>query len=142
VAGTFRVAVVTPEREVLATDARFVALPAYDGEMGVLPRRAALLVQLGSGLLRVEAADGTAHSLFLSGGFAQMVEDRLTVLTEEAVAPASLTAQGASASLAAARELPAAPEAAWKKKQRALDRARAARRLAARASGPPAAPSI
>jgi hypothetical protein len=61
-AGAFRVAVVTPEREVLATDASFVALPAYDGEMGVMPRRAPLLVQLGSGILRVQQAGGAERS--------------------------------------------------------------------------------
>lgn len=53
-AATFNVSVVTPEREVLAGAARFVALPAYDGEMGILAKRAPLVVQLGSGRLRVD----------------------------------------------------------------------------------------
>jgi F-type H+-transporting ATPase subunit epsilon len=123
--GTFRVAVVTPEREVLATDAKFVALPAYDGEMGVLPRRAPLLVQLGSGILRVREAGGGERSLFVSGGFAQMVEDRLTVLTEEAGDPAELSKSAGRDALAAARGLPADTDDAWRRKLRALDRARA-----------------
>jgi F-type H+-transporting ATPase subunit epsilon len=124
-AGAFRIAVVTPEREVLATDASFVALPAYDGEMGVMPRRAPLLVQLGSGILRVRQAGGTERSLFVSGGFAQMVEDRLTVLTEEASEPAALTRSAGRDALVAARELAAGSDEAWRRKQRALDRARA-----------------
>lgn len=128
-AGTFRVAVVTPEREALALEARFVALPAYDGEMGILPRRAPLLVALGSGLLRVEDAAGATRRLFVSGGFAQMVEDRLTVLTEEARDPETLDAAAGRASLAAARDLPAGTDEAWQSKQRALDRARAVTRL-------------
>jgi F-type H+-transporting ATPase subunit epsilon len=123
--GTFRVAVVTPEREVLATDAKFVALPAYDGEMGVLPGRAPLLVQLGSGILRVREAGGGERSLFVSGGFAQMVEDRLTVLTEEAGDPAELSKSAGRDALAAARGLPADTDDAWRRKLRALDRARA-----------------
>jgi F-type H+-transporting ATPase subunit epsilon len=127
--GSFRVAVVTPEREVLAAEAKFVALPAFDGEMGVLPRRAPLLAQLGSGTLRVEGTDGTRTELFVSGGFAQMVEDRLTILTEEAADPVQLTADRARTDLTAARELPATSEESYAKKQRALDRARAIARL-------------
>ena len=38
-AGTFRLSVVTPEREVLALEVRFVSLPAFDGEMGILAKR-------------------------------------------------------------------------------------------------------
>jgi F-type H+-transporting ATPase subunit epsilon len=128
-AAVFRVAVVTPEREVLAGEARFVALPAYDGEMGILPRRAPLLVALGSGVLRVEDAAGVSRRLFVSGGFAQMVEDRLTVLTEEAREPETLEAEAGRTSLATARELPAGSDEEWRKKQRALDRARTVARL-------------
>jgi len=128
-AGAFRVAVVTPEREVLATDARFVALPAFDGEMGILPRRAPLLVQLGSGILRVQETGGGERRLFVSGGFAQMVEDRLTVLTQEAGDPADLSKSAGRESLVAARALPAGSEEEWRRKQRALDRARAVGRL-------------
>jgi len=94
-AGTFRVAVVTPEREVAALMAKFVALPAFDGEMGILAKRAPLLTQLGSGLLRIEGADGAKVSFFVSGGFAQMVEDKLTVLTPEALEPSAVSAEAA-----------------------------------------------
>jgi F-type H+-transporting ATPase subunit epsilon len=131
VAATFHLSVVTPEREVLALEARFVALPAYDGEMGFLPRRAPLLVQLGAGQLRIEAADGAKRSLFVAGGFAQMVEDKLTLLTEEAREPDSITAQEAERILAQAATLAAPDEPAFAKKRRALERARALKRIAA-----------
>ena len=130
-AATFHLSVVTPEREVLALEARFVALPAYDGEMGFLPRRAPLLVQLGAGRLRIEAADGAKRSLFVAGGFAQMVEDKLTLLTEEAREPDSITAQEAERILAQAATLAAPDEPAFAKKRRALERARALKRIAA-----------
>ena len=55
---SFHCSVVTPERVVLETEARFVALPAHDGEVGILPGRAPLLVALGVGRLRVQSADG------------------------------------------------------------------------------------
>ena len=80
---TFHCTVITPERSVLEREATFVAFPASDGEMGVLPQRATLLAQLGAGELRVESAAGKER-LFVAGGFAQMVDNRLTLLTEEA----------------------------------------------------------
>ncbi len=129
-AGTFRVAVVTPEREVAALMAKFVALPAFDGEMGILAKRAPLLTQLGSGLLRIEGADGAKVSFFVSGGFAQMVEDKLTVLTPEALEPSAVSAEAARAGLEKAAALPNRTDAEAEKRQRAYDRARALGRAA------------
>ncbi len=129
-AGTFRVAVVTPEREVAALMAKFVALPAFDGEMGILAKRAPLLTQLGSGLLRIEGADGAKVSFFVSGGFAQMVEDKLTVLTPEALEPSAVSAEAARTGLEKAAALPNRTDAEAEKRQRAYDRARALGRAA------------
>ena len=129
-AGTFRVAVVTPEREVAALMAKFVALPAFDGEMGILAKRAPLLTQLGSGLLRIEGADGAKVCFFVSGGFAQMVEDKLTVLTPEALEPSAVSAEAARAGLEKAAALPNRTDAEAEKRQRAYDRARALGRAA------------
>ena len=80
---TFSCSVVTPERAVLECDATFVALPAHDGEIGILFNRAPLLCRLGDGRLRVES-DTEKHVLHVAGGFAEMVANRLTILTEEA----------------------------------------------------------
>ena len=129
-AATFQLSVVTPEREVLAVAARFVAVPAYDGEMGFLPRRAPLLTQLGAGLLRYEDSTGAKRELFVAGGFAQMVDDKLTLLTEEAREPATVSVELAARSLAEARSLVALTDAEFVRKDRALQRARALRRLA------------
>lgn len=122
---TFQVSVVTPEREVLATQARFVAFPAFDGEMGVLARRAPLLSRLGSGLLRIEGADGGKRELFVAGGFAQMVADKLTLLTEEALETEQVTSELVARSLERSRDLPNGSDAEHEKRQRAVDRARA-----------------
>lgn len=131
-AATFRLSVVTPEREVLGADARFVALPSYDGEIGILAQRAPLLTQLGAGLLRVELADGGKRQLFLSGGFAQMVEDRLTVLAEEALEGEAISRDAARAGLAEAAALPGVSAADFEKKQQTYDRARALARAVTR----------
>ena len=129
-AGTFQISVVTPEREVLAVEAKFVALPAYDGEMGILHQRAPLLAKLGAGMLRVEEAGGAKKSLFIAGGFAQMVEDKLTLLTEEALDPAKIDSTLARTSLAEAEKLPNGTEAENARREAAFARARALARLA------------
>ncbi|MEM8934633.1 MAG: ATP synthase F1 subunit epsilon [Acidobacteriota bacterium] len=86
---TFHCSIVTPERAVLDADATLVTLPAHDGEIGILRGRAPILCQLGIGTLRVETAEGT-ESFFVDRGFAQMVDNKLTVLTEQARRPREL----------------------------------------------------
>lgn len=125
---TFHLSVVTPEREAMALEARHVAFPAYDGEMGILARRAPLLTKLGSGLLRVQPADGPERLLFVSGGFVQMVDDKLTLLTEEARELGSVDSELARRALSEASALPGKSDLEAEKRGRALARARALRR--------------
>ena len=63
--------VVTPERAVLEEDVDFVALPMYDGELGVLPGRAPLIGRLGFGELRIRQGNQTTY-LYVDGGFTAM----------------------------------------------------------------------
>jgi F-type H+-transporting ATPase subunit epsilon len=129
-AGSFHLSVVTPEREVLSLEARFVAFPAYDGEVGILARRAPLLTKLGAGLLRVEEASGGKRQLFIVGGFAQMIDNKLTLLTEEALEPEKITAERAKAGLAEAQRLGNRTEPENARREAAFARARALARLA------------
>lgn len=119
---TFHCSVITPERAVLDTDATFVAFPAHDGEVGILPGRAPLLFKMGIGSLRVETPEGK-HEYFVDGGFAQMVENRLTLLTEQAIAVANLDRAAAQRALAEAREMPMVTDAEFAARQRAMRRA-------------------
>jgi F-type H+-transporting ATPase subunit epsilon len=128
-AGTFHVSVITPERAVLEADATFAAFPAHDGEVGILHNRAPLLYRLGSGLLRVEAADGK-HALFVDGGFAQMVDNRLTILTERTKEVGALNRAEAEKELAAAEAMKGTDDLSFRARQRALASARAQIRLA------------
>ncbi|HVR96674.1 MAG TPA: ATP synthase F1 subunit epsilon [Thermoanaerobaculia bacterium] len=129
---TFHCSVITPERAVLETEATFVAFPAHDGEVGILRNRAPLLYKLGAGELRVEAPEGK-HRLFVDGGFAQMVENRLTILTEQAKRVEEIDRAAAERALAEARALPTAGgEAAHAARQRAIRSAQAQIRLAGR----------
>lgn len=126
---TFQLSVITPERAVLETAATFVAFPAYDGEVGILHDRAPLLYKLGIGELRAETPSGK-HRFFIDGGFAQMVDNRLTILTEQARPAEEIDKGAAVKALAAAEALPVSDEAAYADRQRALQRARVQIRMA------------
>lgn len=125
---TFHCSVITPERAVLECEARFVAFPAHDGEVGVQPNRAPLVCKLGIGSLRVQTAD-TAHVLFVDGGFAQMLNNRLTLLTEQARRVEELDAASAQRSLAEALAMGIPDDAAYAARKSAMERARIQRRL-------------
>ncbi|MER3416393.1 MAG: ATP synthase F1 subunit epsilon [Gemmataceae bacterium] len=75
--------VVTPEKVLLDSPADFVALPLYDGELGVLPGRRPLVGKLGYGALRVRRGDTTLR-MFVDGGFVQIRRNVVTVLTPQA----------------------------------------------------------
>lgn len=128
---TFHCSVITPERAVLEAEATFVAFPAHDGEVGILKGRAPLLYKMGAGELRVETPEGS-HRLFVDGGFAQMVEDRLTLLTEQARRVEEIDRAAAERALEQARAMPSRDEVANAARQRAIDSARAQIRLATR----------
>jgi len=121
---TFQLAVVTPEAAVLDIEARFVALPAHDGEIGVLRNRAPLVIKLDVGLLRAEGDDGTTTRLYVDGGFAEMIDNRLTVLTEDAKDPGSLDRAAAMERLVEAQAMTAEDATAMAARERALRRAR------------------
>jgi F-type H+-transporting ATPase subunit epsilon len=133
-APTFHVSVITPERAVLETEATFVAFPAWDGEVGILRNRAPLLTKLGAGELRVTTGEGERR-LYVEGGFAQMVENRLTILTEQAREAAEIDAAEAARARAEAERIEGTGEAAVAARDKALDRARVKERLAARRPG-------
>lgn len=119
---TFECSVVTPERSVLTCDATFVAFPAHDGEMGVLPRRAPLVCKLGIGVLRVETPQ-EKHVMLIEGGFGQVLENRLTLLTQQARKADELDVTQAGQDLVEARAMKITDEASLNARSDALRRA-------------------
>jgi F-type H+-transporting ATPase subunit epsilon len=119
---TFQCSVITPEREVLDTTATFVAFPAHDGEVGILHDRAPLLYKMGIGILRVETPE-TEHKFFVDGGFAQMVDNRLTLLTEQAKRAEEIDRAAAQRALAEAKATPMVTDAEFVAHQKAVKRA-------------------
>lgn len=128
----FHVSVVTPEGSVLEADALSAVFPAHDGEIGILPHHAPLLSLLGIGELRVTRADGAEDRLYVDGGFAQFIDDKLTLVTEDAMPVAKLDPEGPARLLDKARELRASGEAEPTLVEAAFERARVQRRLVER----------
>lgn len=83
-ANTLKVAVISPERTVYEGEADMVVAPAWDGEVGVLRGHAPMLVLLGTGNLRVTSG-GAEQRFRVEGGFMQVSDDIVTVLSERAV---------------------------------------------------------
>ena len=72
--------VVTPETTVIDAHVDQVVFPAFDGELGVRPGHAPTVARLGYGVLRFDSADGPQR-YFLDGGFAQIDDDEVSLLT-------------------------------------------------------------
>ncbi len=80
---TLQCTVVTPESAIFDAEAESVTVPAWDGEVGILPGHARLLAKLGVGVLRVTTG-GKTEEMFVEGGFVQVADNRITVLTDSA----------------------------------------------------------
>ena len=123
--------VVTPERTVLDEPADFVAVPLYDGELGVLPGRAALIGRLGSGELRLRSGEAVQR-FYVEGGFTQVRDDVVTVLTSRAMKAEDIDPAKVQADMSAAQEPAATPEARTKQ-QDTVAKGRVQLRVAAKA---------
>ena len=73
--------IVTPERPVLKEDVDEVVAPGLLGEFGILPGHTTLLSALGSGRLTF-VRGGQSESIELSGGFAEVRLDSVTILAD------------------------------------------------------------
>ena len=79
-----RLSIVTPSRPLLDAEVEQVVAPGSEGEFGVLPGHAALLVRLKAGVVRWTEAGRTRRAA-ISGGFAEVTQERCTVVAEEAI---------------------------------------------------------
>jgi F-type H+-transporting ATPase subunit epsilon len=123
-----QVVVVTPERAVLDQPADFVALPMYDGELGILPGRAPLIGRLGIGEMRVKRGDHVTR-LFVDGGFAQIRGDIVSVLTPHAQTAEEIKPDAVREALQTATAVKATTPEQLAEREKAQQRARAKLRL-------------
>ena len=130
--GEVRAVVVTPETTVLDSTALFVALPLYDGEIGIAPGHSPLIGRLGFGEMRLTSVENSTDAYYVDGGFVQVADNVVTVLTNRAVPAAELDAEVAAEQLQSARARKAAGDDAIAIRERIVDQARAQVRVARR----------
>jgi F-type H+-transporting ATPase subunit epsilon len=83
-AGPIRLEIVTPEKIVVSEDTQIVMAPGMLGEFGVLIGHTPFLTALKAGAVRYTDAQGSERLVFVSGGFAEALPDRVTILAESA----------------------------------------------------------
>jgi F-type H+-transporting ATPase subunit epsilon len=124
---TFQLELVSPEKLLLSRPVEMAILPAAEGEMGVLPGHAPMIVALRGGVITVREGGQETEKLFVAGGFAEVTAGRVTILADEATPVASLSRAAAEERIAACRKaLEAAAEMTPEKREAAYARLRAA----------------
>jgi F-type H+-transporting ATPase subunit epsilon len=78
------VSVISPERVLFEGTVDSMVAPAYDGEVGILPKHAPMMTLLGKGELRL-GQGGSVGRFRVEGGFLQVLNDSVRVVTETAV---------------------------------------------------------
>ena len=99
-----RCIVVTPERTEIDCEANSVKLPMFDGSLGVLSGRAPMIGRLGFGTLQLDTAAGP-QKYFVDGGFAQVENNVVSVLTSRALSVDLLDVGEAEKALETALEM-------------------------------------
>jgi F-type H+-transporting ATPase subunit epsilon len=82
----FKLNLVTPDKRIV-TDQELdeITLPAYAGELNILPGHAPLMTTLEAGTLRYRLKGQPVHELAVSQGYCQVSAEGVTVLAEHAV---------------------------------------------------------
>jgi F-type H+-transporting ATPase subunit epsilon len=127
--------VVTPEKTALNVDTTFVVMPFVDGEYGVLPGHAPLIGGLGAGELRVTEPDGQLIIYYVEGGFAEILDDTIALMTMVAIPEQDLDLAAAEKELAEAEAVPADSPAHFTYRNDQLNLHRAKVRLAQKLAG-------
>jgi len=133
VADSYQCTLVTPERQLLDEQVVYASVPAWDGLVGVAPQRAPLAIKLGDGPMRLDLPNGDSRWFFVGGGFAQMKDNKLSVLADEAVPADRIDTDEAQASLKEAEARVAIADDEVAQRRRQINRAKHLLALAVRA---------
>jgi F-type H+-transporting ATPase subunit epsilon len=114
---------VTPEKTLLDEPVEALRFPLYDGQIGILPGRAPMIGRLGYGELKITRASGE-ESYYIDGGFVQVKENIVSILTNRAIPANDVDTAQAQALLAEATARVATTDVAAEAKERDEVRAR------------------
>lgn len=125
--------VVTPEETAVEAVVESVVVPLIDGEMGILPNHAAMIGRLGAGELRLRTGD-QLERFFLEGGFIQVADNTVSVLTGRAIPVEQLDAAAAEGQLESALAEPAVGMEQIEARDQLVQQLRAQQRVARRSA--------
>lgn len=100
-ANTMQFDLVSPERALASLQASAVQIPGADGDMTAMPDHAPTITTLRPGILSVEGEAGS-QSYAVTGGFAEINAEGTSVLAEQAIPVADMTAEVIDALIATA----------------------------------------
>jgi|TARA_B110000263_G_C14953505_1_gene349180 F-type H+-transporting ATPase subunit epsilon len=78
---TMKLEIITPESIIYSGDVESVIAPGMEGELGILPHHAALMTSLKCGDITV-TVDGTNNRYPVSGGFLEVIDNKVTILAD------------------------------------------------------------
>ncbi|MDR3441100.1 F0F1 ATP synthase subunit epsilon [Telmatospirillum sp.] len=84
---------VSPERLLVSEPVEMVVVPGSEGDFGALPHHAPMLTSVRPGVIDVYENGKVKNRIFVAGGFAEVTEERVTVLAEEAIPVAEIEAE-------------------------------------------------
>ncbi len=131
----FRCTVVSPAEQVLDEEIVYASVPAWDGQIGIQHLRAPLLIRLGYGPLTITKPDNQKETFYVGGGFAQVKDDVLTLLTDEARHINEIDATEAEQVLSEAQAMSGTSQSEVDRRERDLARGRALVSLAQQGAG-------
>ncbi|MGQ0524007.1 MAG: F0F1 ATP synthase subunit epsilon [Betaproteobacteria bacterium] len=101
---TIHVDVVSAEESIFSGEAKFVALPGENGELGILPLHTPLITRIKAGAVRIQTPEGKEEFIFVAGGILEVQPNAVTVLADTAVRGKDLDEAKAMDAKAAAEE--------------------------------------
>ena len=131
-----RCVITTPEATVLDTRATFVSLPLFDGQRGIGHGHAPFIGRLGAGEVRISGEKGgsadAVRRTFVEGGFVEVGQDVVTIITQRSIPAEKLDAAAARADLEKLKAAPSRGDEAITARLRSEEAARSLLRAAER----------
>jgi len=95
--------IVSPEKLLVSRPVDMVVIPGSEGDLGALPGHAPTMLLLRGGMVSLYENGQVTERLFVTGGFAEVTPERVTVLADETFAPSELSRAEGERRLAAAQ---------------------------------------
>ena len=101
---TFGLHIVASDKDFYSGRGKKIVLPMKDGAICILPRHSDLMIAIVPGEMRFETADGEQRTAIVGGGFAQIINNRVTVLADSVERPEDIDLKRAQEAKERAKE--------------------------------------